>query len=94
MPYPFSDKQCAEWYAKYPRKKAPANVEKAWAKLDPDAKQQALKTVEGFAKFWMRRLLDGDNIEYCPHPASYLNAGRHWDEPDPVAPPPPPSDFR
>ncbi len=94
MPYPFKDKSCAEWYQKYPRHLAPKNVERIWGSMPEEDRAQALKTVAGFAAYWQRRLMDGDNIEYCKHPSTYLNQGCYWDEPDPVAPPPPPSDFR
>lgn len=94
MPYPFKDKTCAQWYEQYPRHLAPKKVEDIWSRLSQDERDQALKSVGGFAAYWKRRLMDGDNIQYCPHPSTYLNQGRYWDEPDPVAPPPPPHDFR
>ena len=80
MPYQFSDPRCAQWYKAYPRHIAPKDVERAWMRMTDNDVAQALAVVEAYAKSWKIR---GD-IQYCPYPASYLNAGRFWDEPDVV----------
>lgn len=76
--YPFRDKDCAAWYAKYPRRVAPKAAERAWEKLSPDERAAALEAVDAFAALWASR--PKSELQFCPHPASYLNAGRFYDE--------------
>jgi hypothetical protein len=62
-----------EFYADYPNKKSPADAEKAWRKLNPDAELQAairdgLASAKNSAE-WAR-----DDGRFIPYPASWLKA--------------------
>lgn len=65
----------ADFYAKYPRKVARAEAEKAWSKIDPD---------EGLRGRIMAALLSNgfdyrEDGRFIPHPATWLNQAR-WDD--------------
>ena len=62
----------------YPKKRAKADAEKAWAKLGPDAAQadRIVDAVEAFkgTSDWLK-----DGGQYIPYPATWLN-GRRWED--------------
>lgn len=69
----------AEWWSVYPRKVAKPAAEKAYAKAitngaTPDLLLNSLRQQVPD--------LTRKGKEFCPHPASWLNAGRWTDEPD------------
>lgn len=73
-----SQEMFREFYAAYPRKKAPKDAEKAWAKaikngVDPETVILAAK------KFAAKRV--GQDPQYTPYPATWLNKGS-WDDED------------
>lgn len=72
------------FYGAYPKKKHPADAEKAWVKLKPDADMLAAMLA---ALDWQKcsRAWTKDGGAFIPHPATYLNAGAWRDEPEPDA---------
>lgn len=68
------------WYAKYPRKEAPGNAERAWLKIKPD---DALLQIMLAALDWQVKSPQWtkEGGTFIPLPASYLNAKRWLDEP-------------
>jgi hypothetical protein len=72
-----------KWYAIYPKKKAPKDAERAYAKVIASgevSESELLQKTEAFAAAWQSK-----NLQFCPYPASWLNAGSYADEPE--APP-------
>ena len=74
----------AEFYAAYPKKKAPEKAAKAWRKLGPDdALRATIIAAIATQRRWPEWLRDGGR--YIPYPATWLN-GRMWqDEPSEAA---------
>ena len=64
----------AEWYAKYPKKVAKADAEKAWKKLKPDSSLRMV-LLEKAGELAAR----GGDLKFTPNPASWLN-GRRWED--------------
>lgn len=64
-----------KWYAKYPKKKARADAEKAWTQMNPplDAALKALEWQVSDAD-WTK-----DGGKFIPFPATYLRA-RRWED--------------
>jgi hypothetical protein len=79
-----------DWYAIYPRKKQPQDAKRAFAKLMAsgvitlDALMVKTRT---FADNWQNE--PKDRRKFIPYPASWLNAGGYFDEPDDGAEPAP-----
>lgn len=76
----------AEFYAAYPRKKGPADAEKAWTKAVDDLGTDPAVIIESAQLFAMaNRTKDPD---FLPYPATWLNRRQWEDEPDraPAAP--------
>ena len=70
-----------KWYAVYPKKKAPKDAERAYAKVLASgevSESDLLSQTEKFAAAWRSR-----DLQFCPYPASWLNAGSYADEPEP-----------
>jgi hypothetical protein len=71
------------WYAIYPRKKQPQDAKKAFAKainsgaITLDALMAKTRV---FAASWQTE--PQDRRKFIPYPASWLNAGGYFDEPD------------
>lgn len=66
------------WYAKYPRKVARAAALKAYLKSRESASEsELLSAVERFAAE-----MSGKELEYIPHPATWLNGERWLDKPE------------
>ncbi len=68
----------ARFWAAYPKHKAKATAERAWAKIAPD---DALLDMILSAIEWQRKTPDWlkDKGEYIPHPSTYLN-NRRWED--------------
>lgn len=69
----------SEFYASYPKKVARKDAEKAWAKLSPTERAQALEALPTHVRYWE---LKGVEKHYIPHPATWLNGARFEDELD------------
>ncbi|MDB5619497.1 hypothetical protein [Tardiphaga sp.] len=72
-----------KWYEVYPKKKAPKDAERAYGKVIASGEisgSDLLAKTETFAAAWRDR-----DLQFCPYPASWLNAGSYADEPE--APP-------
>jgi hypothetical protein len=76
---PDRDAQFKEWYAAYPRHKAPDAARKAWDKaIKQGASPEEL--LAGAKRFALER--QGQDPKFTPYPASWLNAGGWKDEPE------------
>jgi hypothetical protein len=73
-----------EFYAAYPRKVGRKAARKAWDKALRDGAQTA-EILAGVRRYTADPNLPSDR-RYVPHPASWLNAGRWDDEPEPPSP--------
>lgn len=77
-----------DFYSIYPRKRAPADARKAWNKIVGGSKKapavDPAVIVAGARRFAAERA--GENPQFTPYPASWLNDGCWADEPD--RPPP------
>lgn len=70
-----------EWYAAYPRKKARKDAAKAFAKVlkaGEIALSDLIAKTKLHAAAWARR--PKSELQFCPYPASWLNAGEYLDE--------------
>lgn len=67
-----------DFYAAYPRKVAKTSAMRAWAKLK--ANQELLDTILNDIKRRIAGEWHGKDIQYIPHPATYLNQRRWEDE--------------
>lgn len=79
------DEEFDTFYAAYPRKKAPVDALKAWkqtAKIRPPL-PEILAAIETQKK---SRQWSKDGGKYIPFPASWLRAGRFFDEVETVRP--------
>jgi hypothetical protein len=76
-------KDFEEWYAAYPRKKAPLAAEKAYraARKRGATREQLLNGIAGYIR-------SKPSWQAFAYPASWLNAGRYLDQEDAeIAPP-------
>ena len=83
----------ADWWAIYPRKVSKAKAEKAFSKAVPTliALSSLMEKTRAFAASWKDR--PRDELQYCPHPSTWLNDARYNDETN-VKPAPTASDPR
>lgn len=65
------------FYGAYPRKVGKGHAIKAWAKLSDPDRTQALKALPDHIRWWRQH---GTETVFIPHPASWLNGLRMWDE--------------
>lgn len=65
-----------KFYLEYPRKKAPADARKAWAKINPNEYESIMN---GLAKAKASNDWQKENGQYIPYPATFLN-GRRWED--------------
>lgn len=70
----------AEFWVCYPRKKGKQQALRAWEKAIKTGVEPAA-IIEGAKRYALER--DGEDPQYTAHPATWLNAGRWDDEPDP-----------
>jgi hypothetical protein len=68
-----------EFWSKYPRKVAKKTAMQAFAKLPLDEQELALDVVDNHVEYWK---LKETATEFIPHPATWLNQGRYYDELD------------
>lgn len=66
----------ADFYSKYPKKKARPEAERAWKKIDPKEHQAIMDGLERAkqSQDWAK-----DGGKYIPFPATFLN-GRRWED--------------
>ncbi len=62
-----------EFWAKYPRKVAKLEAQKAWNKMTPDQRSKAIEAIPAHARRW-------DDLHFVPHAASWLRGERFLDE--------------
>ena len=67
------DERFDQWYDSYGKKVGRANAEKAWRKLKPEERDACLGCVKRYVQ-------STPDIQYRPHPATYLNQRRWEDE--------------
>jgi len=67
----------AAWYRLYPRRVGRIPASKAWGKLSKEDRESAMAAVGGFSASWAVR--PQTDIQFCPHPATWLN-GRRWED--------------
>ncbi len=70
-----------DFWAAYPRKKGKQQALKAWIKAVKDGAEPTL-IVQGAERYALERA--NEDPQYTAHPATWLNAGRWEDEPDPT----------
>jgi hypothetical protein len=68
-----------QFWKLYPRKVAKRIAERAWKRLTPAEQKLAMEAVSNHVKYWDMKYT---NIEFIPHPATWLNQGRFEDELD------------
>ena len=66
-----------EFWSLYPRKIAKATARKAWAKLSPEQQLMAAKAIDTHCQYWSAKETE---LEFIPHPATWLNNERWEDE--------------
>jgi hypothetical protein len=66
-----------EFWSLYPRKIAKTTARKAWAKLTPEQQLMAAKAIDTHCQYWSAKETE---LEYIPHPATWLNQERWEDE--------------
>ncbi|MBN9475392.1 MAG: hypothetical protein J0H72_15150 [Burkholderiales bacterium] len=72
----------AAFWTGYPRRVAKKAAARAWAKLSARDRQAALDALPRHVEVWKLRC--GDDREYVPHAATWLNGARWEDELTPV----------
>lgn len=60
----------------YPRKVARKDAKVAWGRLGPEERVAAIVALVGWRRVWSLR----GELDYVPHPASWLNGERWTDE--------------
>jgi hypothetical protein len=68
-----------DFWKRYPRKVAKKTAMQTFAKLPPDEQELALDVVDNHVEYWK---LKETATEFIPHPATWLNQGRYYDELD------------
>lgn len=66
-----------EWWTMYPRKVAKADARKAWAKMKPAERDEAIGTVGQHARLWTA---EGRGTSTIPYPATWLRRESWTDE--------------
>ena len=66
-----------EFWSKYPRKVAKKAAMQAFAKLPVDEQELAVDTLDTHLNYWR---LKETEFDFIPHPATWLNQGRYFDE--------------
>lgn len=77
-----------EWYATYPRKNAPKDAARAYAKVIASGEithAELLARTKAFAASWSGKTRE--QRQFIPYPASWLNAGSYADELDSASDP-------
>ena len=68
-----------EFWSKYPRRLAKKTAMQAFAKLPMDEQELAIDALETHIEYWK---IKETAAEFIPHPATWLNQGRYYDELD------------
>lgn len=68
-----------QFWSMYPRKVAKKVAEKAFSRLPLDERELALETLPAHIEYWQMRETEK---EFIPHPATWLNQARYYDELD------------
>jgi hypothetical protein len=69
-----------DFWLMYPRRVARKDAARAWDRLTAAEQVAALTGLVGWRREWIRR----DEMQYVPHPATWLNGAR-WEDELPVA---------
>lgn len=65
-----------DFWLLYPKRVAKRDAERAWMRLSADDQVAALTALVDWRRLWMAR----NEMQYVPHPATWLNGGRWEDE--------------
>lgn len=65
----------SDFWGMYPRRVAKKDARKAWEKIPPIYHNQILVALFEWRRIW----LDRNEIEFIPHPATWLN-GERWED--------------
>ena len=68
-----------DFWNKYPRKVAKKTAMQAFKKLTIDEQELAVEALETHLEYWKIKETEKD---FIPHPATWLNQGRYYDELD------------
>ena len=66
----------SDFWLMYPRRVARKDAVRAWCRLSSAEQVAALTGLVGWRREWLRR----DELQYVPHPATWLNGARWEDE--------------
>ena len=66
-----------DFWSKYPRKVAKKTAMQSFAKLPMDEQELAIDALETHLEYWRIKETETD---FIPHPATWLNQGRYFDE--------------
>lgn len=67
-----------EFWSRYPRKIGKGGAEAAWTKLSTADRRAVMEAIPAFSEQWASR--SSADIQFCPHPATWLNQRRWKDE--------------
>ena len=68
----------ADFWSRYPRKVGKGGAEAAWAKLASADRRAVMESMPAFREQWASR--PSADMQFCPHPATWLNQRRWEDE--------------
>jgi hypothetical protein len=68
-----------DFWFKYPRKVARKTAMQSFVKLPMDEQELAVDALETHLEYWK---IKETALEFIPHPATWLNQGRYYDELD------------
>jgi hypothetical protein len=66
-----------DFWKLYPRKVAKRDAQKMWQRLKPAEQKMALDAISNHVKYWKLKMTE---IDFIPHPSTWLNQGRFEDE--------------
>lgn len=63
-----------DFWLLYPKRVAKKDAKKAWAKIPPSMHNQILTSLVAWRKVWAE-----EDVNFLPHPSTYLN-GERWED--------------
>jgi len=64
------------WWNMYPRKVGKKAAQRSWERLTDGEKAEAIQKLPDHLQYWKNR---GTEMEFIPHPTTWLNQGR-WED--------------
>ena len=73
------DENFEYWFSRYPKRAGKGAAWKVWQRMPDTDKAGAIEAVQIFTETWASA--PPDRMQYCPHPATWLNQRRWEDDP-------------